>query len=122
MTPEQQLLQQKARRALEAAQASLVRRDAETAVNRAYYAAFYVATAWAHQMGETPRTHKGLHLLWNRHLRDQLPPHLATFLSYAFQIRQRADYDAATVFDLGAAADLVRDAVQFVEAVENLLT
>ena len=54
---------QKARRALRTARLSVEDGDADAAVNRAYYAAFHVASAALELAGEHPKTHKGVHNL-----------------------------------------------------------
>ena len=122
MTLEQGALFAKSRRALEAAQASLDRDDAETALNRTYYAAFYAATAALLGIGETPKTHTGAHRRFRLHFADHLPESLRSFLEYAANLRQRADYEALATFDLPGTADLLADAERFVQTVEDLLT
>ena len=121
MTDEQSALLEKSHRALEAARHNLDRGDPETAINRAYYAAFYVATAMLLKVGETPKTHSGTHVRFRRHFAGALPESTFGFLERAHNLRQRADYDALTLFDERAAADLLADAEYFVAAVEQLL-
>ncbi len=120
MTPEQELLRAKATRALESARVNISRGDAETATNRAYYAAFYMASAYLLHLGEKPRTHKGLHLIWGKRVRALLPSNQAAFLTHAFQLRQRADYDAMSILDVRSAESLVDEAERFLAAVETL--
>ena len=122
MTVEQEALFAKSRRALEAARASLARDDAETALNRTYYAAFYAATAALLDVGETPKTHAGTHRRFRLHFASRLPESLRSFLEYAANLRQRADYEALATFDLAGTTDLLADAERFVQAVEALLT
>lgn len=121
MTEEQHALVEKSHRALEAARRNLDGGDAETAINRAYYAAYYIATAALLGAGETPKTHHGMHLRFRRRFTGKLPSHTNGFLERAHNIRQRADYDALTLFDTRAAADLLNDAERFVAAVETFL-
>ena len=121
MTTEQEALFAKGRRALDAAYASLARDDAETALNRTYYAAFYAATAALLGVSETPKTHAGTHRRFRLHFATRLPESLHSFLEYAANLRQRADYEALATFDLAGTADLLADAERFVHAVEALL-
>ncbi|HLT47874.1 MAG TPA: HEPN domain-containing protein [Rubricoccaceae bacterium] len=119
MTPRQIALIEKADRALEAARANLDRGDGETAVNRAYYATYYAATAALLGEGESPKTHSGTHRR-SAHLfiaTGRVPQEVGRTLEDAFRIRQRSDYEALGVTDLRAAADLLADAERFVAAV-----
>lgn len=123
MTDEQQALFDKARRALETARLTLDHGDADAAINRAYYAAFHAATAALLAVGETPKTHSGSHHRFYRHYvkKGPLTKDIGWTLSFAYELRQRADYEAFTVFDEAAAADLITDVEAFVRAVEEML-
>ena len=123
MTELQTALTEKAIRALEAARRALDAGDAETAVNRAYYACFHAARAALAGEDEQPKTHSGVH---NRFARlfvatERVPVEVARSLPHAAQVRERADYDALTLADLGGAADLVADAERFVTSVRDAL-
>jgi uncharacterized protein (UPF0332 family) len=124
MIEEQRLLFDRARQALQTARAILRLPDVEAAINRAYYAAYYAATAALLHVGETPKTHKGIHLRFHLHFvsSGSLPEAMGRTLDHAFAMRQRADYEAITVFDERAAADLIADVERFVEAVQEMLT
>lgn len=123
MTPRQRAYFDKARRALSTAQFSLKHGDVEAAVSRAYYAAFYAAAAALLSVGEAPKTHSGTHRRFHRHFVEsgRLSSSLGKTLSYASDARYRADYEAFTVFDEAAAADLITDIKAFVQAVEEML-
>ena len=123
MTERQRALLDKAARALEAARANLDRDDAETAVNRAYYAAYYAATAALLGVGETPKTHSGAHRRFALRfiVTGQIAPEVGRTLEEAFRVRQRADYESLVVTDVRAAADLVADVERFVDAVVQLV-
>ncbi len=123
MTDEQQALFDKARRALETARLTLDHGDADAAINRAYYAAFHAATAALLAVGETPKTHSGTHHRFHLHYVEsgRLSSSIGKTLSYASDARQRADYEAFTVFDEVAAVDLISDVEAFVQAVEEML-
>ncbi len=51
----------------------------------------------------------------------RLSKEVGSILAFAEEARNRADYDASTVFDTHAAADLIADVDTFVQAVESLL-
>ena len=112
MTETQQALLEKARRALEAAEANIARDDAETAINRTYYAAFHAATAALLSVQEAPKTHAGAHQRFHLHFvaSGRLSRAQGETFRHAFELRQRADYEAFTVFDEAATADLIADA------------
>jgi hypothetical protein len=95
--------------------------DPEAAINRAYYAAFYAATAALIEVEETIKTHEGTHQRFSLHFVKSgvLPHHIGRTLKYAYNLRQRADYDALTVFDKAAVADLIADVTEFVDTVEQ---
>ena len=114
----------KARDAARLARLALDEGVLDGAVSRAYYAAFYAATAALLVAGEAPRTHKGVHhrfrLLYVKS--GRVPEAIGTLLPYASDMRQKADYDALTVFEARAVADLIADVERFLAAVEPLLT
>jgi uncharacterized protein (UPF0332 family) len=114
---------QKARRALQTARRNLEDGDADGAVNRTYYAAFYLASAALHLAGEQPNTHKGVHMRFRRRfVKDgSFPEDLAGLLTYAQQQREKADYNFMTIYDTSAASDLLEDVEAFCEEAETLL-
>lgn len=123
MRSEQRALFRKARRALQTASVNLEDDDPEAATNRAYYAAFYAATAALLEVGETPRTHGGtLNRFYFHYVTtERVAKHIGITLDYAFKARQRADYEAFAIFDGLATADLIRDVTTFVDVVESLI-
>ena len=94
-----------------------------TAVNRAYYAAFYAARAALLTVGEAPKSHKGVIQRFNLHFvkTGKLSTHVASIFPYAEEVRKGADYDVAISFDSGAVGDLIADVDTFVYTVEPLL-
>lgn len=123
MTPLQTALIEKATRALEAARRALDAEDAETAANRAYYACFHAARAALAGEDEQPKTHSGVHTRFARLIvaTGRVPVEVARALPHAAQVRERADYDALTLADVSAAADLLSDAERFVAAVREAI-
>ncbi len=95
----------------------------EAAISRAYYAAFYAAMAALLSVGEAPKTHSGTLQRFRLHFikTGRLPLSLGDVLTYAFDARQRADYEAFAIFDEAAVADLISDVEAFVQAVEEML-
>ena len=112
----------KADRALAAARLALTVDDTETAVSRLYYAAFYAARAALLPLGESAKTHAGVLTRFRARFEHtgRLPAGVARTLAYAFSARVRTDYEAFTVFDVGAATDLQADVAAFVATVRAL--
>lgn len=122
MTEATRLLE-KAHKTLGSARVLLEADAAEDAINRAYYAAFHVATAALLQVGERPKTHKGTHgRFWIRFVEaGHVAPEQGEVLAYAWRVREKADYDAFADFETAAPADLLRDVEGFIQAVEPLV-
>lgn len=116
-------LLEKAHRAFVDAQVLLKSGSAEGATNRAYYAAFYAASAALRLVGENPRTHSGTISRFQARFvqTGQMPDPPAGVLPFAFMLRQRADYETLALLDTMAAADLLRDVESFVQATEALI-
>ena len=112
----------KAAEALAAAHYTLNGGFLTTAINRAYYAAFYAARAALLTLGEVPKTHQGVILRFNLHFvkTGRLDAHVASILSFAEDLREGADYDVALNIEPDAVTDLIADVERFVEAVERL--
>lgn len=69
-------------------------RGARTAVNRAYYAAFYAVLALLQTVGKTPRKHKGVLTFFDTELirTGLLPKELSEAFHRLFNARQEDDY------------------------------
>lgn len=124
MSEEEEAHFAKAERMLRAARVLLGDGEAEGSINRAYYACFHAAQAALLRSGERPKTHAGTHNRFAFHYirAGSIPVDVGRILPDAAQLRERTDYDAFAVGDLSAAADLVRDAERFVDAVREALT
>ncbi len=113
----------RARQALHAARVLIREGDASDSISRSYYAALHAARAALAQVGEKPKSHRGTHdLLWMHFVQEgRLPRPVAKVLSDAKDLRTNADYDAFTIYDTAAAADLLRDVEVFVAEAEALV-
>ena len=120
MTDDQRILLDKSDRAILSARVLLDEHAVDGAMNRAYYAAFYVATAARYGQGEAPKSHAGTHARFALHVvrSGVMPLETGSLLKTVFDARQRADYGATSVYDENAAADAER----FVAAVRPLVT
>ncbi len=124
MKPETRAWLEKASLALNAARRNLTAEDADHAISRAYYAAFYAATAALNEVNLTTKSHKGTHKLFYREYIDteKIDSHHNQAFSRLFQNRQVADYTFGTTFGPKAALDAIQQAEAFVEAVAALLS
>ena len=125
MKRESASLLEKAHAALNAARRDLATGDADNAINRAYYAAFYAATAAIHELDLAAKTHKGTHQLFYQTYVEtgRIDRRHSHTLARLFQDRQDADYlFESGVFSIEAATDATQKAASFVDAVEALLT
>ena len=124
MKPETRAWLEKASLALNAARRNLTAEDADNAISRAYYAAFYAATAALNEVNLATKSHKGTHKLFYREYIDsgKIDSHHNQAFSRLFQNRQVADYTFGTTFGPKAATDVIQQAEVFVEAVAALLS
>jgi len=116
-------LLQKANQALDDASYLLEDDRVEAAMNRAYYAAFHAARAALLTEGEEPTSHAGILSRFSYHFvrTGRISEEVGKVLARAETDRNRADYDAFSVFEIQAAEDLVGDVSQFIEAVGQVI-
>ena len=127
MTPDSfgSSLVRKSERAIRSARLSLRDGDADSAVNRAYYAMFNVARAALLSAGipegALPRTHRGVMEAFRIHAvqTGRIEAELASILSRTESLRLKADY-TATEIDPDAAKQVVASAEQFLRTVERV--
>lgn len=114
---------EKATAALASARAELAADRRDFAVNRAYYAAFYAASAVLLARGQHFVKHTGVRAAVHRSLikRETLDAHWGQVFDRLFDGRQRADYLALVTVDPDEARSLIRDAEGFVEQMRRLV-
>lgn len=123
MTDETRKLLKKGERALHAAETLIGAGDAEFATGRAYYAMLYTAQALLRQKGIQFRKHSTVHSAFGKHfaktgLMDQK---YHRWLLDAFDQRLRGDYDFETSVDVKTAAEIIRQARDFLQAAKHFL-
>lgn len=98
-------------------------RGSRTAINRAYYAAFYAVLALLQTVGKTPRKHKGVLILFDTEFVKSglLPKDLSADLHQLFEARQEDDYLRFDPIRLEEAAELIPVAERFVQAICDYL-
>lgn len=99
-------------------------RGERTAVNRAYYAAFYAVLALLQTIGKTPRKHRGILTLFDTEFvrAGLLSKALSASLHRLFDARQDDDYRRLDPVPPEEATALTVLAEQFVQAVRHYLS
>jgi uncharacterized protein (UPF0332 family) len=116
-------LWQRAQEALQATETLIAAGFPDFAAARAYYAAFYAASALLLAEGKTFRSHRGVVALIHRdYVRSgRLPVDLGRILSTLSDLRSVGDYGGATHVSHAEANIALIEAQQFLEAVRSLL-
>ncbi len=98
-------------------------RGTRTAVNRAYYAAFYAVVALLQTSGKAPRKHRGAIGLFDTEFvrTGVLPKELSMALHQLFDARQEDDYRRFDPIPIEEANDLLGVAERFVHRVREHL-
>jgi len=113
----------KATEAILSARSELQAGRLDFAVNRAYYACFYAASAVLFNMGKKFVKHSGLRGAVHRDLvrAGLLEAHWGKIFDRIFENRQSGDYLAMWKFEREHAERLVQEAEGFVKEMERLL-
>jgi uncharacterized protein (UPF0332 family) len=116
-------LWQRAQEALRATETLIAAGFPDFAAARAYYAAFYAASALLLAEGKTFRSHRGVVALIHRdYVRSgRLPVDLGRILSTLSDLRSVGDYGGAAHISHAEANIALIEAQQFLEAVQSLL-
>ena len=92
---------------------------ARVSLTRAYFAVFHAARARLYAAGFEPRTHAGVHHLFNLHFvkSARFEPGTSRLMARLQKYREEADYSRAFVIDATGAREELEAARAFVEAV-----
>ena len=114
---------EKAKRFLASARLLLSDGDIDSAVSRAYYAAFFVAEALLEARGESFSSHKGAIAAYGRQFAQtaSLDPRFHRLLIIAFQKRQQADYLVKTGLSAAEVNEMIAETQDFLAAAEAWL-
>jgi uncharacterized protein (UPF0332 family) len=117
-------LLQKASQALDSAQSEFQASRLDFAVNRAYYACFYAASAVMLQQGKQFVKHTGLRGAIHKDLIKPglLAPQWGKVFDRAFENRQAADYLVLATFEREQVKQLIQNASDFVQEMHRLLS
>ncbi|HLQ25942.1 MAG TPA: HEPN domain-containing protein [Acidiferrobacterales bacterium] len=113
----------KAGGALQSAQSEAQAGRLDFAVNRAYYACFYAASAVLLRMGKKFVKHSGLRAAVHQDLvkAGKLDVKWGKAFDRIFENRQSADYVELWEFETDQVEEIVRDAERFVQEIRRLL-
>lgn len=114
---------EKAHEALESARSEQKYNRRVFAVNRAYYACFYSASAVLMKMGKTFHKHTGVRASIHRSLikKNLLDVSWGKFYDLVFENRQRGDYQELVEFEPKEVEEIVSQAEKFVTVMKELL-
>ena len=92
---------------------------ARVSLTRAYFAVFHAARACLYAAGFEPRTHSGVHHLFNLHFvkSARFEPGTSRLMARLRKYREEADYSRAFVIDADGACEELESAQVFVEQV-----
>jgi uncharacterized protein (UPF0332 family) len=93
------------------------------AISRLYYACFYAVSALILTRDFQAKSHAGVRHLFGLHFVKEgvISRESGKFYSDLFDLRQLGDYDDFTEFNKETLKDLLPDAEQFIENIENFL-
>ena len=117
-----------ARETLDVAKLALADGHLRSAVNRLYYACFYMVSALLFAEGHASSKHSGIRSLFNRHWikTGRLPVEMSSFYRDLFNHRQQGDYDDFVDFACDDVRAWYEQADAFVtgisEEIEKLLS
>ena len=114
---------EKSHEALASARAEETSQRYVFAVNRAYYACFYAASAVLLLQGEKFVKHSGVRAALHKKLvkTGRLELQWGRFYDRIFENRQRGDYQELVVFDREQVAGIIENAAGFVARMQQLI-
>jgi uncharacterized protein len=93
------------------------------AVNRIYYACFYIVSAILLQENQKFKKHSGVRAAFQKNLvkMGKISQELGKFYDELFEARQRGDYLDFVYFDLSLVEDWLTKAQEFVQEIRKLI-
>jgi len=93
------------------------------AISRGYYSMFHAAKALLLMKGLNPKKHSGVVRMFGLHFVDEgfIEKIYAKYLTSAFALRSRADYDVYYTPSLEEAGNVVESAERFLERIKRAL-
>lgn len=115
---------ERAHEALASAESETVAKRFNFAVNRAYYAGFYAASALLLREGQKFVKHAGVRAALHKHLvkTGRIAQEWGDFYDQLFEDRGEADYGELVTFQAADTKDFIQKAILFVAELERLAT
>jgi len=94
-----------------------------TAINRMYYACYYIVSALLMQNSFEARTHKGAITLFSLNFikTGKINENAGKLYRSLFELRQTGDYDESKDISKEDVASRLKSAQQFIKTIENLI-
>jgi uncharacterized protein (UPF0332 family) len=117
------MLLEKAHKYLRSASLLIYEGDFDSAASRTYYAMFYAVQALLLSKSLTFSSHKGVMSAFGEHFvkNSLFPREMSRELNRAFEKRQAGDYLISGAIMKDEASELLRSAVNFVDAIKHYL-
>lgn len=114
---------EKAHEALASSRSELAANRLAFAVNRAYYACFYVASAFLLKQDKRFSKHSGVRAAFHEHIVKPglLSKELGKIYDRLFENRQEGDYIELVQFEKNQVGQAIQEATRFVNEVSKLL-
>lgn len=95
-----------------------------TAINRLYYACFYISTALLLKNNISVQTHSGVKTMISLHFISKgiIPPKIGKTLNALFERRQSGDYDDFAFCDKEEVENSSSQAIEYINFVKTLLS
>jgi uncharacterized protein (UPF0332 family) len=93
------------------------------AINRLYYACYYIVIALLLKNGVSAQTHAGTKQMLGLHfvVTGKLSPKISSIYATLFEKRHSSDYDDFAYYDNETLEKLYPQAIEFIDAIEKLL-
>ncbi len=113
----------KSNQSIKAAQLLIENHFYNEAINRIYYACFYLATALLYKNNINAKTHSGVKTMLHKHftVTNLIDEDLATFYSSIFFFRHSSDYEEGIEYEKEVTIGLYKEAISFLDSFQNLL-
>ena len=113
----------KSNQSIKAAQLLIENNFYNEAINRIYYACFYLVSALLHKNNINAKTHAGVKTMLHKNftLTNLIDEELAAFYSSIFFFRHSSDYEEGIEYEKEVTIGLYKEAISFLDSFQNLL-
>jgi len=95
----------------------------DDSISRIYYSVFYFVKSLLFLLGEEPKTHKGMKIVFGLKVikTDLMDKKFGRILNDLFEKRENSDYSIYTYLDFETTENLLHDAITFREEIKKIL-